>query len=56
MEKEIATAIKAITNARAVGPNGLPVEMMKFRLQQDRTILLELHRLNTLIWRQRNVL
>ena len=51
-EEEIATAIKAMANAKAVGPDGLPAELLKLRLQQDRTILLELHRLATLIWRE----
>ena len=52
MEDEIATAMKAMTNAKAVGPDGLPAELLKLGLQQDRTILLELHRLTTLIWRE----
>ena len=50
-EKEIATAMKSMTNAKAVGPDGLPAELLKLGLQQDRTILLELHRLINLIWR-----
>ena len=54
-EEEIATAIKAMTNAKAVGPDALPVELLKLGLQQDRTILLELHRLTTLIWREGKV-
>ena len=48
-EKDVATAMKAMTNAKAVRPDGLPVELLKFGLQQDRTILLELHRLTILI-------
>ena len=51
-EEEIATAMKAITNTKAVGPGGLSVELLKLGLQQDRTILLELHRLTTFIWRE----
>ena len=51
-EKEIATAMKAMANAKAVGPDGLPAELLKLGLQQDRTILLELHWLNTLNWRE----
>ena len=51
-EEEIATAMKAMTNAKAVEPDGLPAELLKLGLQQDRTILLELHRLTTLIWRE----
>ena len=49
-EEEIATAMKAIANAKAVRPDGLPAELLKLGLQQDRTILLEFHRLTTLIW------
>ena len=51
-EEEIASAMKAMANAKAVGRDGLPVELLKLGLQQDRTILLELHRLTTLIWRE----
>ena len=55
-EEEITTAMKAMANAKAVGPDGLPAELLKLELQQeDRTILLELHRLTTLIWREGNV-
>ena len=49
-EEEIVTAMKAMTNVKAVGPDGLPAELLKLGLQQeDRIILLELHRLTTLI-------
>ena len=34
-EEEIAKAMKAVTNAKAVGPDGLPTELLKLRLQQD---------------------
>ena len=54
-EEEIATAIKAMANAKAVGLDDLPAELMKLGLQRDRTILLELHRLTTLIWREGKV-
>ena len=54
-EEEIATAMKAMANAKAVGPDGLPAELLKLGLQQDRAILLELHRLTILIWRQGKV-
>ena len=54
-EEEIATAVKAMENAKAVGPNGLPAELLKLGLQQDRTILRELHRLTILIWCQGKV-
>ena len=37
-EEEIATAMKAMANAKAVGSDGLPAELLKLGLQQDRTI------------------
>ena len=40
-EEEIATAMKAMANAKAVEPDGLPAELLKLGLQQDRTILRE---------------
>ena len=52
-ENEIATAMKATTNLTAVRPDSLPAELLKHGLQQDQIILLELHRLTTLIWRER---
>ena len=54
-EEEIATAMKAMTNAKAVGPDDLLVALLKLGLQQDRTILLEFHRLIILIWREAKV-
>ena len=54
-EEEIATAMKAMANEKAVGPDGLPAELLKLGLQQDRTILLEVRRLTTLIWREGKV-
>ena len=47
--------MKAMTNDKAVGPDGLPAELLKLGLQQDRTILLDFHRLTTLIWREGKV-
>ena len=54
-EEAIATAMKAMANAKAVGSDGLPAELLKLGLQQDRTILRELHRLTILISRQGKV-
>ena len=51
----IATAMKATANAKAVGPDGLPAELLKLGLQQDQIILLELRQLTTLIWREGKV-
>ena len=44
--------MKAVANAKAVGPDGLRAELLKLGLQQDRITLFELHRLITLIWRE----
>ena len=49
-EEEITSAMQAMANAKAVGPDGFPAELLKLGFQQDRTILLELHWLTTLIW------
>ena len=54
-EEEIDTVMKAMANAKAVGPDCLPAELLKLGPQQDRTILLERHLLTTLIWREGKV-
>ena len=48
--------MKAMAKVKVAGPDGLPVELLKHGLRPDRTILLELHRLTTLIWREGKVL
>ena len=48
-EEEIATGMKAMANEKTVGPDRLPVELLKPGLQQDRTILLEFHQLTPFI-------
>ena len=42
-------------NAKKVRPDGHAVDLLKLGLQQDRTILLELDGLTTLIWREGKV-
>ena len=54
-EEEIAGAMKAAVTAKALRPDGLPGELLKLGLQQNRTTPLELHRLTTLIWREEKV-
>ena len=54
-EEEIVTAMKVMANEKAMWQDGLPAELLKLGLQQDRTILLEFHRLTTLIWRKGKV-
>ena len=53
-EEEIVIAMKAMSNAKAVGPDGLSAELLKLGLQLG-TILRELHRLTIRIWRQGKV-
>ena len=55
MEEEISTVKEPMTNAKLVGTDGLSAELLKLGLPQDRTILLELHRYTTLIWRERKI-
>ena len=54
-EEENVTSMMVLANTKAVGPDDLPGELLKLGLQQDRTILLELHRLITLTWREGKV-
>ena len=48
-EDEFAPAKKVMTNAKAVSPDSLPVELLKLGLEQERVVLTELQRLITLI-------
>ena len=48
----VGRAFPLMANGKAVRPDDLPTELLKLGLQQDRTILLELHRLTILIWHQ----
>ena len=54
-EGEIAAALRAMANSKAVGTDGLPAELLKLGLNQDRSILRELHRLITTTWREGKV-
>ena len=54
-EEEIIIAMKAMADKKAVGSDGLPAELLKLGLQQDRTILLEFQQLTILIWREGKV-
>ena len=47
--------MKSMANAKAMGAYGLHVERLKLGVKQDRTFLLELHRLITHIWRKGKV-
>ena len=50
IEEEVPKAMKAMTNAKAVESDDLPVELMKLELRQTRAILMDLQRLITLTW------
>ena len=54
-EEEVATAMKAAANAKAVRPDGLPVELLKLGLHQIQTTFLDFHLLILLIWREGSV-
>ena len=44
-----------MANAKAVGPDELPVELLKLGLNHDPTVLREFHRMIKLVWHQREV-
>ena len=48
-EDEVAAALRSMANAKAVGPDGLPAELLKLGLHENRTILRELHRITKLV-------
>ena len=49
MEDEVAAALRSMANAKAVGPDDLPAELLKLGLHENRTILRELHRITKLL-------
>ena len=46
-EEEVASALRSMANAKAVGPDELPVELLKLGLHHDTTVLREFHRVIT---------
>ena len=42
-QNELSKALRSMANAKAVGPDGLPVELLKLRLNNDLTLLWEFH-------------
>ena len=44
-ENVVAAALRSMANAKAVGLDGLPAEVLKLGLHENRTILRELHRI-----------
>ena len=54
-ESELIGALRSMANAKAVGPDELPVELLKLQINHDPTVLREFHRVIKLVWHQREV-
>ena len=54
-ESELIGALRSMANAKAVGPDELPVELLKLGINHDPTVLREFHRVIKLVWHQREV-
>ena len=51
-EIELIGALRSMTNAKAVGPHELPVELLKLGINHDPTVLREFHRMIKRVWHQ----
>ena len=54
-ENELIGALRSMANAKAVGPDELPVELLKLGINHDPTVLREFHRVINRVWHQREV-
>ena len=54
-ENKLIGALRSMANAKAVGPDELPVELFKLGTNHDPTVLREFHRVIKLAWHQRKV-
>ena len=54
-ENELIGALRSMANAKAVGPDKLPVELLKLGINYDPPALREFHRVVKLVWNQREV-
>ena len=54
-ENELIGALRSMANAKAVGPDELPVELLKLGKSHDPTVLREFHGVIKLVWHQREV-
>ena len=54
-ENELIGALRSIANAKAVGPDELPVELLKLGINHDPIVLREFHRMIKRVWHQREV-
>ena len=55
IENDLIGALRSMANAKAVGPDELPVELLNFGINRDPTVLREFHRMVKLVWHQREV-
>ena len=54
-ENELIGALRSMANAKAVGSDELPVELLKLGINHDPTVLREFHRVIKLVWHQGEV-
>ena len=54
-ENELIGALRSMANAKAVGPDELPVELLKLWINLDPTVLWKFHRVIKLVWHQREI-
>ena len=50
IENEVIEALRSMTNAKAVGSDELPLELLKLGLNHDPTALREFRRIIKLVW------
>ena len=54
-ENELIGALRSMANAKAVGPDELPVTLLKLAINHDPTVLREFHGVIKRVWHQREV-
>ena len=54
-ESELIGALRSMANAKTVGQDEIPVELLKIGINHDLTVLREFHRVIKLVWHQREV-
>ena len=54
-ESELIGALRSMANAKAVGQDEIPVELLKIEINHDPTVLREFHRVIKLVWHHREV-
>ena len=54
-ENELIGALRSMANAKAVGPDEHPVELLRLGTNHDPTVLREFHRVIGLAWHQQKV-